>query len=38
MVALDSGSPAAAPLAGQVEIVCAFAADVTLANMFLEYH
>ena len=36
VVALDSGSATAAPLAGQVEVVCALAADVTLAHMFLS--
>lgn len=36
VVALDSGSATATPLAGQVEVVCALAADVTLAHMFLS--
>lgn len=35
MVALDGGRVAVAPLAGQVQVVGAFAADMALADMFL---
>ena len=35
VVALDSSSTAAAPLAGQVEVVGAFTSNMTLANMLL---
>lgn len=35
MIALDGRSAAAAPLTGQVEVVRALAADVTLAHMVL---
>ena len=36
VIALDCGGATAAPLAGQVEIVCALATDVTLTHMFLS--
>lgn len=36
MVALDSGSSATAPLAGQVEVICALATYMTFADMLLE--
>jgi hypothetical protein len=35
VIALDSCGPAASPLAGQVEIVCALAANMALTDMFL---
>lgn len=35
MVAFYSSRATAAPLASQVEVVCALAANVTLANVFL---
>lgn len=35
MVALDGGSVAVAPLAGQVQVVGAFATDMALADVFL---
>lgn len=36
VVALDSGSAASTPLTGEVEVVCALAADMALANMILR--
>lgn len=36
VVALDGGSIAVAPLAGQVQVVGAFAADMALADVFLS--
>lgn len=35
MVALDDGSAATAPFAGQVEVIGALAADMALTHMFL---
>jgi hypothetical protein len=37
VITLDSGSAAVAPLAGQVQVVGAFAANVTFAHMVLSY-
>lgn len=36
VVALDGGGAAVAPLAGEIQVVGALAADVTLANMILH--
>lgn len=36
MVALHGGSVAVAPLAGQVQVVGAFATDMALADVFLQ--
>lgn len=35
VVTLDGGGAAVAPLAGQVQVVCAFAADMALADVIL---
>ena len=35
MIALDGGSSATAPLAGQVEVICALATYVTFTDVFL---
>lgn len=35
VVALHGGGSACAPLAGKIEVVCALAADMTLANVVL---
>lgn len=37
VVTLDSRRAAVAPLTGQVQVVGAFATDVTLTNMILEH-
>jgi hypothetical protein len=36
MVTFDGGSTATAPLAGQIEVVCALATNVTLTDMLLS--
>lgn len=36
VVALHGGGSACAPLAGKIEVVCALAADMTLANVVIE--
>jgi hypothetical protein len=36
VVTLDSGCAARVPLAGQAKVVCAFAADMAIANVFIE--
>ena len=38
VVTFDSRGAATSPLAGQVEVVGRFAANVTLADMFLGFH
>jgi len=38
VVALDSGSTAATPLAGQAEVVCALAADMAFTDVVLEVY
>ena len=37
VVALDGGRATGTPLAGEVEVVCALAPDMALADMILEY-
>ena len=37
VVAFDSGGATGPPLAGQVEVICALTADVTLADMVLNF-
>ena len=36
VIAFDCCGTAATPLAGQIEVICAFSTDVTLANVFLN--
>lgn len=36
VIALDGGGPTIAPLTGEVQIVCALATDVALADMILD--
>ena len=38
VIALDGGGAALPPRAGQVEVVRRLAADMALANMFLQQH
>ena len=38
VITFDSRGAATSPLAGQIEVVGRFTADVTLADMFLGFH